>query len=279
MAARSEESNVSQNDNLKDWSKAPLHNWSSHGADALRSFACGFDDTTVSKPERRGGKGSRHHGVRSGQRSFSLIVFSSRGLKRPSFSLGVRYRITRQCAVNLLLEARQRKRGIIVAHPQRFQTNRPSYRWNSAKRRCTPQSNGQTAIMITKGPEGGRNDARSISGSKNDSDVVPFARAEKNSGADQLDKAGQTILQLLHRAAGVADENSRHALETAQKLSHQLRAAEDRIAELEAEVTAHRDRAERAEQWLHRVYTEIEDRFLRQDDGRRSGQRAVGRSA
>ena len=118
-----------------------------------------------------------------------------------------------------------------------------------------------------------------ISGSKNDSDVVPFARVEKNSGADQLDKAGQTILQLLHRAAGVADENSRHALETAQKLSHQLRAAEDRIGELEAEVTAHRDQAERAEQWLHRVYTEIEDRFLRQDDGRRSGQRAVGRSA
>ena len=118
-----------------------------------------------------------------------------------------------------------------------------------------------------------------ISGSKYDSDVVPLARAEKNSGADQLDKAGQTILQLLHRAAGVADENSRHALETAQKLSDQLRAAEDRIAELEAEVTAHRDQAERAEQWLHRVYTEIEDRFLRQGDGRRSVQRAEGRSA
>ena len=118
-----------------------------------------------------------------------------------------------------------------------------------------------------------------ISGSKYDSDVVPFARAEKNLDADQLDKAGQTILQLLHRAAGVADENSKHALETAQKLSHQLRAAEDRIAELEAEVTARRDRAERSEQWLHRVYTEIEDRFLRQDDGGRSGQRAVGRSA
>jgi hypothetical protein len=118
-----------------------------------------------------------------------------------------------------------------------------------------------------------------IGGDNYDSDVVPFARTEKNSGADQLDKAGQTILQLLHRAAGVTEENSRHALETAQKLSHQLRATEDRIVKLEAEVTAYRDRAERAEQWLHRVYTEIEDRFLRQDDGRRSRQRAVGRSA
>jgi hypothetical protein len=46
---------------------------------------------------------------------------------------------------------------------------------------------------------------------------------------------------------------------------------------LEAEVTAYRDRAERAEQWLHRVYLEIEDRFLRQDDSRRSMQPAMGR--
>ena len=111
-----------------------------------------------------------------------------------------------------------------------------------------------------------------------DTDVVPFARAAKGSDPNgQLDKAGQTILQLLHKAAGVAEENSRHAIETAQKLSHHLRAAEDRIAELEAEVTAYQERAERAEQWLHRVYTEIEDRFLQQDDGRRSMQRAVGR--
>jgi hypothetical protein len=56
----------------------------------------------------------------------------------------------------------------------------------------------------------------------------------------------------------------------AQKLSHQLRAAEDRVAELEAEVTAYRERADRAEQWLHRVYTEIEDRFLQQSDSRRA---------
>jgi hypothetical protein len=34
-------------------------------------------------------------------------------------------------------------------------------------------------------------------------------------------------------------------------------------------VAAYRERAERAEQWLHRVYTEIEDRFLRQADDRR----------
>jgi hypothetical protein len=81
---------------------------------------------------------------------------------------------------------------------------------------------------------------------------------------DQLDKAGQSILRLLHEAAGMAEQNSRQAVEAAQKLSHQLRAAQDRIDELEAEIEAYRDRAERAEQWLHKVYTEIEERLLRQ---------------
>ena len=102
--------------------------------------------------------------------------------------------------------------------------------------------------------------------------VIPFAAAAKNAAqpdsADQLDKAGQTILRLLHRAAGVAEANSQHALDMAQKLSHQLRGAEDRIAELEAEVGIYRDKADRAEQWLHKVYIEIEDRFLRQDNSR-----------
>jgi hypothetical protein len=55
------------------------------------------------------------------------------------------------------------------------------------------------------------------------------------------------------------------------------RAAEDRIAELEAEVSIYQDKADRAEQWLHRVYTEIEDRFLSLvDGGRGAPQRARG---
>ena len=41
---------------------------------------------------------------------------------------------------------------------------------------------------------------------------------------------------MLHKAAGVAEANNKHALDMAQKLSHHLRAAEDQIAELEAEV-------------------------------------------
>jgi hypothetical protein len=67
-----------------------------------------------------------------------------------------------------------------------------------------------------------------------ESDVVQLRRASAPAN-DQLDTAGQTILQMIDRAAGVAEEHSRHALEMAQKFSNELRAAEDRVAELETE--------------------------------------------
>jgi outer membrane PBP1 activator LpoA protein len=103
---------------------------------------------------------------------------------------------------------------------------------------------------------------QSSGGTHQSDSVIPFA--PKNAApdnADQLDNAGQTILKLLHKAADVAEANSKHALDMAQKLSHQLRSAEDRIAELEAEVQLYQEKCERAERWLHKVYTEIEDRF------------------
>ena len=81
--------------------------------------------------------------------------------------------------------------------------------------------------------------------------------------------AGQAILKLLHRAAGAAEANSRQALETAQKLSSQLRAAEDRIAELEAEVQHYREKSERAEEWLSKISMEIEDRLVNQPEEKR----------
>ena len=98
--------------------------------------------------------------------------------------------------------------------------------------------------------------------------VVQLASASKKAaptGVDQLDSAGRTILQLLNKAANVAEQNSKHAIDMAQKLAHELRAAQQRISKLEAQVVAYQNQAERDEQWLHKVYTEIEDRFLRQE--------------
>ena len=101
--------------------------------------------------------------------------------------------------------------------------------------------------------------------------IVPFAplaRPAVPDGGDPLDSAGQTILGLLHRAAGMAEENSQHALGIAHKLSLQLRAAEDRIKDLEADVRHYQDRADRAEKWLHQISIEIEQRFFVPADGR-----------
>jgi hypothetical protein len=36
-------------DRLKDWKPRPLHDWTSHGADALRTFATQFEE---SEPKR-----------------------------------------------------------------------------------------------------------------------------------------------------------------------------------------------------------------------------------
>ena len=87
--------------------------------------------------------------------------------------------------------------------------------------------------------------------------------------ADKVDSAGQAILKLLHKAAGAAEAHSRQALETAQKLSSKLRAAEDRIAELEAEVHHYREKSEHAEEWLRKISMEIEDRLVNEPEEKR----------
>jgi hypothetical protein len=101
--------------------------------------------------------------------------------------------------------------------------------------------------------------------------VVPLAPSNVSSEAgDPLDAAGKAILGLLHRAASAAEANYQQALEMTDKLSAGLRAAEDRIRELEAKVRHHQDRADRAEKWLYQVSVEIEQKFFGREDGRPS---------
>ena len=47
-------------------------------------------------------------------------------------------------------------------------------------------------------------------------------------------------IRLSNRRCNINQPDREHAIDTAQRLSHQLRAAEDRIAELKAEVEAYR---------------------------------------
>ncbi len=90
--------------------------------------------------------------------------------------------------------------------------------------------------------------------------VVPFNPVTQE--ADTLDTAGQTILGLLQQAAGMAEENSKHALEVAQRLSQQLQDAKGRIRDLEADVKYYQERAERADQWMAHISSQIQQRLL-----------------
>jgi hypothetical protein len=94
--------------------------------------------------------------------------------------------------------------------------------------------------------------------------VVPFGAKSnaKSQAGDELDRAGQAILSSLHRAAGAAEANYQQAVEMSHKLSAQLRAAEDRLKELENKARYHQDRADRAEKWLYQISVEIEQKFF-----------------
>jgi hypothetical protein len=108
--------------------------------------------------------------------------------------------------------------------------------------------------------------------------VIPFPRSNRMGDDEaQLDKAGQTILQLLNKTADGGGAKRQARDRYGAEASHKLSAAEARIAGLEAEVARYREQAERAEQGLHRVHTEIEEQFLRQrDDHRESARRSQG---
>src|SRR5262245_7695761 len=94
--------------------------------------------------------------------------------------------------------------------------------------------------------------------------VLQFAPKEKSprNDADVLDQSGQAVIALLQKAANSSNEQCERAMSLAHKLSMQLRAAEDRIRHLQAERDQLQDRAERAEQWLGRIYHEIEEKLL-----------------
>jgi len=64
--------------------------------------------------------------------------------------------------------------------------------------------------------------------------LVPFGPKlnGKSEAGNELDRAGHAILGTLHQAAGAAEAKYQRAVETTNKLSAQLRAAEDRITDL-----------------------------------------------
>ncbi len=98
--------------------------------------------------------------------------------------------------------------------------------------------------------------------------VIPFAPApiaqpEANVVADA---SGRSIMALLQKAADMAKEDCSRAIDLAHRLSFQLRTAEDRLRQAEAEAAHYRDCAARAEQWLLRIHNEVEQTFFQKKE-------------
>jgi hypothetical protein len=98
--------------------------------------------------------------------------------------------------------------------------------------------------------------------------IVPFAPTPKAQPDANVvaDDSGRSIIALLQKAAEMAKEDSARAMDLAHKLSFQLRAAEERVKELEADAGHFRDRAARAEAWLLRIHNEVEQTFFQKKD-------------
>jgi hypothetical protein len=105
---------------------------------------------------------------------------------------------------------------------------------------------------------------------KPSSEIVQFAPNQKRGELEPIDQAGHALIGLLKEAAHISKDNVQRAMTMAHRLSLELRSAEDRIRELEAEVEYLESRATRAEQWLETIKKEIEDTLIAPMEANRS---------
>jgi hypothetical protein len=106
--------------------------------------------------------------------------------------------------------------------------------------------------------------------------VVKFEpKGRSRADGTPVEEAGQAIVAKIQRAAELANENCDRAMRLAHKLAMELRAAEERINQLEAEVQVFRDRAARAEHWLQTIHQEIEQKLITPRSASGSEQRSL----
>jgi peptidoglycan hydrolase CwlO-like protein len=90
--------------------------------------------------------------------------------------------------------------------------------------------------------------------------VIPYAPKGKSTApeTDVVDRAGNAILEFIKLSGETTEIELQEAREAAEYLADQLRAANDQINDLEAAVRSHQARADRAEEWLRQISSEIE---------------------
>ena len=93
--------------------------------------------------------------------------------------------------------------------------------------------------------------------------VAAFAPKKASADATMAaDDAGQHIVALLQTASGHAKAECQRAMDVAHRVSSELREAEERARKFEAEAHYFRDRAARAEEWLVRIESELQQTFF-----------------
>jgi hypothetical protein len=107
--------------------------------------------------------------------------------------------------------------------------------------------------------------------------VVKFLPKEQpRSHGTPAEEAGQAIIAKIRKAAELSNETCDRAMALAHKLAMQLRAAEDQIRRLEAEVALFRERATRAEGWLQTIHKEIEEKLVAPRSASGTEQKSMG---
>jgi hypothetical protein len=97
--------------------------------------------------------------------------------------------------------------------------------------------------------------------------VIAFAPKKGPPDATMTaDDTGQQIVALVQKASDVAKADCQRAMDLAHRLSSELRAAEEKAREFEADANYFRDRATRAEEWLVRIHTEVQQTFFQNND-------------
>jgi hypothetical protein len=88
------------------------------------------------------------------------------------------------------------------------------------------------------------------------------SREQARDDGTTAQRSGKAIISLLQQAADVARRNEERAKGLAVQLADELRASEERVHALEARLRHFEQRAVDAENWLLRIYDEIQDRLI-----------------
>src|SRR2546423_2318421 len=109
--------------------------------------------------------------------------------------------------------------------------------------------------------------------------VIAFAPKKGSPDVTMVaDDAGHGIVALVQKAADLAKADCDRAMNLAHRLSSELRAAEERAREFEAEANYFRDRAAHAEEWLVRIHAEGQQTVFQKKEQQQSAVRESKRN-